>query len=144
MRVIRNLLYKNPNKPHKRLLGCYGTQVPAAHRSEADKEASWEKGKLALFWVLTSWWWVVQRACPNPCSPHWTIRWHRGWVSVQTSVLPTGPSGGTEGGCLSKRPLSPLDSQVAQRVGACPNARSPHWTVRWQDILRQGNSVLVV
>ena len=37
----QDLLCRNPNKPPKRLLGCYGTQVPAAHRSEADKEASW-------------------------------------------------------------------------------------------------------
>ena len=87
--------------------------------------------KACFILVLTSWWWMVQRACPNARSPHWTVRWHRGWVPVQTPALPTGQSGGTEGGCLSKRLPSPLDRQVAQRVGACPSACPPHWTVRW-------------
>ena len=76
---------------------------------------------------------VAQRvgACPNACPPHWTVRWCRRWVPIQMPALPTGQSGGAEGGCLSKFLPSPLDSQLAQRVGACPNAHSPHWTVRW-------------
>ena len=54
-------------------------------------------------------------------------------MPVQTPALPTGQSGGAEDGCLSKRLPSPLDRQVVQRMDACPNACSPHWTVRWEE-----------